>query len=252
MRHVSVNPQTKTITAAGGCLWADVDSAAEKYGLAAVGGTVNHTGIGGLTLGGGYGYLTAERGMVVDNLLAVEFVLADGSIVTASATENPDLFWASKGAGVGFGVATSFVYRAYEQENPVWGGLLVFPKSQLHEVLAFGNTILTDKSGKVFMLVVFSAPPPALQPSVLAVVFYNGTEEQGREFYEPLFKLEPLADLTTVVPFAKMNEMLNGPMAHGFRRTMKGSAFLGPLDTSSRKNSSMTMKLLLPRSQMRS
>jgi FAD/FMN-containing dehydrogenase len=179
MRRVSVDPKTKTITAAGGCLWADVDSAAEKYGLAAVGGTVNHTGIGRLTLGGGYGFLTAEHGMVVDNLLAVEFVLADGSIVTASATENTDFFWASKGAGIGFGVATSFVYQAYEQKDSVWGGMLVFPKSQLHEVLTFGNTVLTDKSGKVFMLAAFIALPPALQPSVLVVLFYNGTEEQG-------------------------------------------------------------------------
>lgn len=231
MRHVSVDPETKTITAEGGCLWADVDSAAEKHGLAAVGGTVNHTGIGGLTLGGGYGYLTSAHGMVVDNLLSVQFVLADGSIVIASESENPDLFWASKGAGIGFGVATSFVYQAYEQKDPIWGGMLVFPKTQMHEVLEFGNKILTDTSGKVFMLVAFSAPPPALQPAVLAVVFYNGTEEQGRAFYDPILKLGPLADMTTVVPFAKMNEMLNGPMFHGARRTMKGSAFLGPLDT---------------------
>jgi hypothetical protein len=231
MRHVSVDPEAKTITAQGGCLWADVDSAAEKYGLAAVGGTVNHTGIGGLTLGGGYGYLTAAHGMVVDNLLSVEFVLADGSIVAASDSENPDLFWASKGAGIGFGIATSFVYRAHEQKDLVWGGMLVFPKTQLHEVLAFGNKVITDTSGKLMMVVAFAAPPPALQPAVLAVVFYNGTQEQAKEYYEPLFKLGPLADMTSAVPFAKMNEMLNGPMAHGVRRSMKGSAFLAPLDT---------------------
>jgi hypothetical protein len=231
MRHVSVDPKTNTITAEGGCLWADVDNAAAEHGLAAVGGTVNHTGIGGLTLGGGYGYLTAARGMVVDNLLSVQFVLADGSILTASFTENPDLFWASKGAGIGFGVATSFVYQAYEQKEPVWGGMVVFPKTQLHEVLAFGNQLLTDTSGKVFMLVAFGAPPPAMQPAIMALLFYNGTEEQGKGYYEPILKLGPLADMTAVVPFAKMNEMLNGAMFHGARRTMKGSAFLGPLDT---------------------
>jgi hypothetical protein len=230
MRAVSVDTEAKTITAQGGCLWADVDSAAEKHGLAAVGGTVNHTGIGGLTLGGGYGYLTPAHGMVVDNLLSVEFVLADGSIVTASDSENPDLFWASKGAGIGFGVATSFTYQAYEQKDPVWGGMLVFPRPQLPEIFAVGNKVLTDTSGKVFTMVAFGAPPPAFQPAVLVVVFYNGTEEQAKEYYEPLFKLGPLADMTAAVPFAKMNEMLNGPMAHGSRRTMKGSAFLAPLD----------------------
>lgn len=231
MRHVSVDPETKTITAQGGCLWADVDNAAAEHDLAAVGGTVNHTGIGGLTLGGGYGYLTPAHGMVVDNLLSVQLVLADGSIVTASKSENPDLFWASKGAGIGFGVATSFVYQAYEQKEPISGALLVFPKTQIHEVLAFGNTLLTEKNGKAFMPAAFAAPPPALQPALIAVVFYNGTEEQGREYYEPILKLGPLADMTAVVPFPRMNEMLNGPMFHGVRRSMKGSAFLGPLDT---------------------
>ncbi len=120
MRHVSVDPETKIITAQGGCIWADVDNAAADHDLAAVGGTVNHTGIGDLTLGGGYGYLTPAHGMVVDNLLSVQLVLADGSIVTASQSENTDLFWASRGAGIGFGVATSFVYQAYEQKEPVW------------------------------------------------------------------------------------------------------------------------------------
>ncbi|KAE9371446.1 FAD-binding domain-containing protein [Stipitochalara longipes BDJ] len=230
MRHVSVDPKAKTITAEGGCLWVDVDNAAEKHGLAAVGGTVNHTGIGGLTLGGGYGYLTAAHGMVVDNLLSVQFVLADGSIVTASATENPDLFWASKGAGIGFGVATSFVYQAHEQKAPVWGGMLVFQKTQLHEVLAFGSELLTHTEGKVFMITAFGSPPPALQPAIMAVVFYNGTEAEGRAYFEPILKLGPLVDMTTVLPFPKMNEMLNGPMFHGARRTMKGSAFLGPLN----------------------
>jgi len=229
MRQVSVDPATKTITAQGGCLWADVDSAAEKHGLAAVGGTVNHTGVGGLTLGGGYGYLTAQRGMVIDNLLAVEFVLADGSIVTASDSENTDLFWASKGAGIGFGVATSFTYQAFEQKDPVWGGMLVFPRPQLADILAVGNKVLTDTSGKVVMIVAFGAPPPAHQPVLLVILFYNGTEEQAKAYYEPLFKLGPLADMTAAVPFAKMNEILNGPMAHGSRRTMKGSAFLAPL-----------------------
>jgi FAD binding domain len=231
MRHVSVDPKTNTITAEGGCLWVDVDTAAAEYGLATVGGTVNHTGIGGLTLGGGYGFLTPARGMVVDNLLSVQFVLADGSIVTASATENPDLFWASRGAGIGFGVATSFVYQAYEQKDPVWAGMTVFPKSQLHELLAFGDKVLTDTSGKVFMLVAIGCPPPAMQPAVMVVLFYNGTEEQGKAYYEPVLRLGPLADMTSVIPFAKTNEMLNEAMFHGLRRSMKGSAFMGPVNT---------------------
>jgi FAD/FMN-containing dehydrogenase len=95
VRDVSVDTEKKTVTAQGGALWANVYAAAEKHGLAVVGGTVDTTGVGGLTLGGGYGYLTGERGMVVDNLLEVEIVLADGSIATASGKENEDLFWVS-------------------------------------------------------------------------------------------------------------------------------------------------------------
>jgi FAD/FMN-containing dehydrogenase len=96
MRNIYVDTGEKTVTAEGGALWGSVYAAAEKYGLAVVGGTVDTTGVGGLTLGGGYGYLTGERGLVVDNLLEVEMVLADGRIVTASDKENKDLFWVSR------------------------------------------------------------------------------------------------------------------------------------------------------------
>lgn len=122
MRQVTVDPSVMTITAQGGCLWVDVDEAAGKYGLATVGGTVNHTGIGGLTLGGGYGWLSGYHGLAIDNLLSVRMVLADGSLVTASDAENPDLFWAVRGAGQSFGVTVEFTYRAHEQKDPVWAG----------------------------------------------------------------------------------------------------------------------------------
>lgn len=97
MRKVTVDPKSKTITAEGGCNWQDVDEAGQKHGLATVGGTVNHTGIGGLTLGGGYGWLSGKYGLTVDVLLSAKVVLADGRLVTASETENEDLFWAIRG-----------------------------------------------------------------------------------------------------------------------------------------------------------
>jgi len=103
MRGVNVDVEKKTATVQGGALWADVNSELAKYGLAAVGGIVDHTGVGGLSLGGGYGFLTGQHGMVVDNILEVELVLADGTIVTASESQNSDLFWAARGAGFKFG-----------------------------------------------------------------------------------------------------------------------------------------------------
>ena len=106
MRKVEIDPLTKTAKVQGGCIWQDVDDAAGDYGLAMVGGTVNHTGVGGLTLGGGYGWLSGRYGLTIDSLLQVQIVLADGSIKTASKDENPDLFWAVRGAGHAFGVVT--------------------------------------------------------------------------------------------------------------------------------------------------
>ena len=102
--------------------------------------------------------------MVIDNLLEVEAVLADGKIVKASEKENPDLFWAARGAGIGFGVFTKFTYRGHEQKEPVWCGMLVFPKEQLDPLIQFANKVIADEGGKVLMLVGFGAPPPAFQP----------------------------------------------------------------------------------------
>ena len=111
LRKVIVDPDTKTVTAQGGALWADVDKAAEEHGLAVVGGTVNTTGVGGLTLGGGYGYLVGKYGLVIDNLLEVELVLADGKTITASRHKNSQLFWAIRGAGASIGAILSFIFQ---------------------------------------------------------------------------------------------------------------------------------------------
>jgi hypothetical protein len=230
MRKVVVNPEKKSITAEGGALWADVDSAGDEHGLATVGGTVNHTGIGGLTLGGGYGWLSGAYGLTIDNLLEVELVLADGSIVKASSTQNQDLFWAVRGAGACFGVATSFVYRAYEQKHHVWAGLLAFPPPLLAQVVEFGNKQVEITTGKHAMAMAFGHPPPAFQPIILCVVIYNGTEREGKEFFAPLLKLGPLMDTTTMMPYPSLNSMINAMAPHGSRKSQKGSAFLFPMD----------------------
>lgn len=219
MRSVTVDVEAKTITAQGGALWSDVDSEAAKYGLAAVGGTVNHTGIGGLTLGGGYGFLTGRHGLVIDNLLEVELVLADGEVVTVSETENSDLFWAIRGAGSGFGVVTKFVYRAHEQKDAVWGGLLVFDPKVLRDVVDFANMIYEEGNQDKTVVIGFGAPPPTFHPMVIVVVFCNGPEDEAKKFYEPLLHLGPLANTTKTVPYPEVNSMMNHIMEPGFRRT---------------------------------
>jgi FAD/FMN-containing dehydrogenase len=123
MNKATVDPVNKTVTAQGGATWKEVDESAGEHGLATVGGTVNHTGIGGLTLGGGYGWLSGQYGLTIDNLLSATVVLADGRILTASSAENSDLFWGLRGAGYNFGVVVDFTYRAYDQRSPVFAGL---------------------------------------------------------------------------------------------------------------------------------
>jgi hypothetical protein len=246
MRGVIVDTDARTITAEGGALWSDVNIEAEKHGLATVGGMVDHTGIGGLTLGGGFGYLSGRHGLVIDNLLSVELVLADGEVVTASATENRDLFWAVRGAGWAFGVVTKFVYRAHEQDNQVWGGLLVFSPLLLEKVVAFANTVMEEGNEDKTILAGFGAPFPEGKPMLMVAVFYNGGEEEAREFYKPLLRLGPLVNTTKAMRYPEMNAMMNHAMEPGIRRryvfhsrqfikivrpcSFKGSAFLAPLN----------------------
>ena len=113
MNYVHVDPKKRTVLAGGGALWGDVDHAAHAFGLAVPAGIISTTGVGGLTLGGGIGHLTRQCGLSVDNLLSVDMVLADGRFVTASAKQNPDLFWAVRGGGGNFGIVTSFLFKAY-------------------------------------------------------------------------------------------------------------------------------------------
>lgn len=247
MRKVNADPQAKTITAEGGALWEDVDAEAAKYGLATVGGTVNHTGIGGLTLGGGYGYLTGKYGLVIgghyamalgkqllltntDNLLSVDIVLASGEQITASKTSNEDLFWAVCGAGPNFGVVTTFTFQAYDQKNHVFAGPLVFLPDKIPQIVEFANKFHTANDGNQALLVGFSAPPPANAPVVLCMLFHNGTEDEAKAIFSDLFELEPIANMTAMIPYEKLNSLLNHAAGFDGRKQFGGGAFKLPLD----------------------
>ncbi|UKZ75727.1 hypothetical protein TrVFT333_003419 [Trichoderma virens FT-333] len=232
MRHVTVNPSSKTIKAQGGTIWEDVDLAAAQYGLATVGGTVNHTGVGGLTLGGGYGWLSGKYGLTIDNSVEAEVVLADGRIMTTSEKENSDLFWAIRGAGQSFGVVTSFTFRGYEQKDPVWGGLLAFDTAALDKVIDFANKLVETTEGQSGMVVGIGAPAPTHEVRILTILFYDGDKEEARAYYDALFKLGPVVDRTSEMTYKEVNSMLNAVSTHGDRKTQKGSAFTAPLPAS--------------------
>ena len=229
MRKVTVDPSSKTITAEGGCNWQDVDEAAAKHGLATVGGTVNHTGIGGLTLGGGYGWLSGQYGLTVDVLLSAKLVLADGSLVTASETENSDLFWAVRGCGSAFGVAIEFTYQGFEQ-GPVFAGLLIFTPDKLADIVKFANKFDEVNDGKQGLTIGFTIPPPVGAPVVITVLFYNGPEKDAKKFFGDLFALEPVMNGTSMMPYEKLNSILNDAGAFGGRKTGGASAIELPVD----------------------
>src|SRR6476646_8169410 len=135
IQYVRVDPSSRTVLVGAGCKWSDVDHATHAFGLAVPSGVVSTTGVAGLTLGGGLGHLSRKYGLTIDNLLAVDMVLADGTFVVASAKENADLFWAIRGGGGNFGVVTSFVFRLHDVDTVV-GGPTFWPVEQSAEVLS--------------------------------------------------------------------------------------------------------------------
>ncbi|DAA73872.1 TPA_exp: putative FAD binding oxidoreductase [Trichophyton benhamiae CBS 112371] len=229
MRHVEVDAECRTITAQGGCLWVDVDEAGGQHGLATVGGTVNHTGIGGLTLGGGYGWLSSKYGLVIDNVLSVTMVLADGRIVKTSATEEPDLFWAVRGAGHNFGVAVEFVYQAYEQADPVFSGFLIFPQEKLEAIVDTLNRGMQHPQPDSSTMCIFGTHPGTAEPMVATCIFHRGTEEEGREAFKDLYAIGPVMDGANMIPYSTVNAQVNEMAKHGARRNIQGLYFSPPL-----------------------
>lgn len=241
LRQVSVEdwpsePGQKVLRIGGGASWGDVDKEGAKFGLHTVGGTVADTGVGGLTLGGGYGWLSGKYGLTIDCLVEVEVVLANGSIVRASETQDPDLFWALSGAGQNFGVATEFVMRAYPQGD-MWIGMVFFPAVPeiVERVVGVMNDVYTPDAqghtkfrGQTMGGLGFMSPPEAKgQILVFVVVIWNGDAESGQKAWQPLFDIGPLMSTMETKSYTYANQFLAPPP--GLRSSMKGSAFHLPI-----------------------
>jgi len=160
MRGIRVDPKARTVRVEGGCTWADVDHATHAFGLATPSGVISTTGVGGLTLGGGIGHLTRHFGLAIDNLLAVDAVLADGRFVTASAQQNGDLFWAVRGGGGNFGVITSFEFRLHAVSTVVAGPTL-WPLERAAEVLRWYRAFIAKAPEELNGFFAFLTVPPA-------------------------------------------------------------------------------------------
>ena len=159
MQGVHVDPGAGTVLVEGGCTWNDVDHATHPFGLSVPCGTISTTGVAGLTLGGGIGHLSRGYGLTIDNLLAVDLVLADGRYVTATATEHPDLFWAVRGGGGNFGVATSFLFRGAPVDTVI-AGPTFWPVEKAPEVMRFWERFLADAPEEMTGFFAFLAVPP--------------------------------------------------------------------------------------------
>ncbi|KAF4969245.1 hypothetical protein FSARC_3498 [Fusarium sarcochroum] len=230
MRKVKVDTAAMTVEFEGGCLWEDVDTALERHGLATVGGVVNHTGVGGLTLGGGHGFLTPRHGLTIDNLLRAEVVLADGMIVEASRYKNQDLFWAIRGAGAQFGVVTRFVSRVHHQ-NKVWSGTLAYSADKLPDLLRFANEVFERSHSEGHCLALgIGYGPDGTTRIVSAVPLFHGSESDARDYFSGLLELELIADNTEMITIAQVNTLLNSVMDHGIRRLMGSGNITMPLD----------------------
>ncbi|MPZ70178.1 MAG: FAD-binding protein [Actinobacteria bacterium] len=224
MTGVRVDPVVVTARAQGGCLGVHLDRETQALGLAVTGGVVSHTGIGGLTLGGGIGHLMRKLGLAIDNLVSCDVVTADGELLVASEEENTDLFWGLRGGGGNFGIVTSFEYRLHPLGPEVLAGLLVYPMEDAPAVLRHFRDYMAEAPDEVGVMANLRlAPPlPAIpenlhgRPIVALVVCYAGPVEEGERILRPLREFgNPAADGVTPTLYATHQQMLDAAFPHG-------------------------------------
>ena len=231
MKSVRVDPAQKTVRVEPGCTSGDVDHATHAFGLAVPSGIVASTGIAGLTLGGGTGYLTRKHGLTIDNLLEADVVLADGTMVTASATSNPDLFWALRGGGGNFGVVTSFLFQAHPVSEVFAGPIFWDAADALRVMRAFRDFIGTAPEELGIFVGLKTVPPmdPFPQPhwgkrACAIIGAFNGTAAQGARAMEPLLSQlpPPLFNWMGPMPFPAINSLFDPFFPKGLQWYWKG------------------------------
>jgi FAD/FMN-containing dehydrogenase len=236
MRRVYIDAHARTASAEPGATWADFDAATAAHGLASTGGLISTTGVAGLTLGGGIGWLQRKYGLSCDNLIAADVVTADGAIVRASGAEHPELLWGLRGGGGNFGVVTNFVF-ALHPVSTVIGGLMLFPLDRGKQVLTAFRDWAAEAPDEASMLAaVNTAPPEPFVPAeligqkVLAILgCWCGNLDAGAAALEPLRKLAPSVDLFGPMPYMALQGMLDGGAPHGLRNYFRGG-YIADLD----------------------
>ena len=219
MRGVQVDAARQEVRVEGGCLWNDVDAATSPHGLAVPTGFISSTGVGGLTLGGGVGYLTRQYGLTIDSLLEVEMVLADGRFVIANAAQNADLFWAVRGGGGNFGVVTAFLFRGRPVGPTVYGGPIFWPIEHAATVMRFWrDLILSDPEHLNGWFGFHTVPPVDMFPAEhhlkkMAVITwcYTGDLDGAARVFEPIRAVAPPAiDFVGPIPMPTLQNLFDG------------------------------------------
>ncbi|BBL78273.1 FAD-linked oxidase [Rubrobacter xylanophilus] len=263
MKGVRVDPEAQTVRAGAGLTWGELDRETQRFGLALTGGRVSSTGISGLTLGGGSGWLERMFGFTADNLLYAEVVTAGGETVRASAEENPDLFWALRGGGGNFGVVTAFGYRLHPVGPTLLAGMLAYPVEGSEPVLRAYRDFMADAPDEVGGGCAFiTAPPEPFVPEpvrgtriLVLVLCYIGPPERGEEELRPLREAAPPAmDLLRPMPYTGLQSMVDAGNPPGMQNYWK-AGFLNELpdaavdalvEQARRATSPLSQLLLLP------
>jgi FAD/FMN-containing dehydrogenase len=228
--RITVDPRARTARAGGGVLWGELDAATQRHGLHTPGGRVTTTGVGGFTLGGGYGWSSSKHGLACDNLLSAEVVLADGTIVTASPDDHPELLWGLRGGGGNFGVVTELEFRLHRLGPIVLAGLMLFEIERAGEVVRGWRDRADAAPDELSTAcVVINAPPepfvpPELQgrPAVAIAALHVGDAEQGAETVQPLRELRPAVDLVAPMPYTAFQAAQDASAPPGLRSYWRG------------------------------
>jgi len=236
MRGAWVDTERKIVRAQGGCLLGDVDRETQVHGLAAVLGFVSLTGIAGLTLGGGFGYLTRRYGWTTDNVVGMDLVTADARLVRASRDENPDLFWGLRGGGGNFGVVTGIDYTLYPVGPEIVGGLVAWPASEASDVLEHYRTLAEQAPPELTLVTLMRPAPPAPwlpkdahgKPIVAILACHTGTPEEGEKAVAPIKSFgNPIGDVLVRRPYTQLQSMLDPTQPKGRRYYWKSEYLPG-------------------------
>lgn len=256
IKFVTVDAAKNTVHVGGGNLWREVDAATHPYGLAVPAGIISTTGVGGLTLGGGIGYLARKHGLTIDNLLEAEMVLADGSVVTVNDRQNTDLFWAIRGGGGNFGIVTSFTFRAHPVKT-VFGGPTLWPIEKTPEIMEwyhnFIHTAPEALNGFIATLVIPGPPfPESLhnKPFCGIVWCYAGDMDKAEEIFKPVHVMKPLFAHVGEMPYPAVQTLFDGMLPPGLQWYWRADFFNDLRPEARAKHLEFGSKIPTPLSQM--